>query len=182
MSEVEHNYRVVSEGFDSAVEQVGSANWECQSPCEGWSARDVVAHIVQGHRGVIANVRGGESLPLAGDEDPAQAWEQATEAMRTITQDPEAMNLQIDGPTGTMPAGDIIDRFVTMDTLVHTWDLARAVGADVQLDEDSVRRSYEILKPMDEVIRHPGRFGPKLEPPPDADLQTEFLYFLGRRA
>ena len=81
-----------------------------------------------------------------------------------------------------MSAGEIIGRFVTMDTLVHTWDLARTIGADERLDEDSVRRAYEALKPMDDMIRQPNVFGPKLDPPPGADLQTEFLFFLGRRA
>ncbi len=80
-----------------------------------------------------------------------------------------------------MPAGQIIGQFVTMDLLVQTWDLARTVGADEHLDEDPVRLAYETLKPMDAMIRQPNVFGPRLEPPPDADLQTEFLYFLGRR-
>ena len=88
----------------------------------------------------------------------------------------------MDGPTGRMSAGEIIGRFVTMDLLVHTWDLARTIGVDEHLDEDSVRRAYEALKPMDAMIRQPNVFGPKLEPPTDADLQTEFLYFLGRQA
>jgi hypothetical protein len=69
-----------------------------------------------------------------------------------------------------------------MDVLVHTWDLARTIGADESLDEDTVRRAYEALKPMDAMIRQPYVFGPKLEPPMGADVQTEFLYFLGRRA
>jgi hypothetical protein len=56
---------------------------------------------------------------------------------------------EIDGPTGKMPAGRIIGQFVTMDVLVHTWDLARTIGADERLDEDSVRSAYEALKPMD---------------------------------
>jgi hypothetical protein len=81
-----------------------------------------------------------------------------------------------------MPVGQVIGRFVTMDLLVHTWDLARTIGSDERLDEDSVRQAYEALKPMDAMIRQPNFFGPKLEPPLGADLQTEFLYFLGRRA
>ena len=36
--------------------------------------------------------------------------------------------------------------------------------------------------PMDAMIRQPGVFGPKLDAPTGADVQTEFLYFLGRRA
>jgi hypothetical protein len=56
------------------------------------------------------------------------------------------------------------------------------VGADEHLDEELVRHAYEGLKPMDAMIRQPGVFGPKLEPPAGADAQTEFLYFLGRQA
>ena len=102
--------------------------------------------------------------------------------MDEIAGDPEAAATEMDGPTGRMPAGEIIDRFVTMDVLVHTWDLARTVGADERLHEDSVRTAFDALKPMDEMIRMPNVFAAKIEPPAGADLQTEFLYFLGRRA
>jgi uncharacterized protein (TIGR03086 family) len=119
---------------------------------------------------------------MAPDEDPRLAWDAATRALDEITGDSRALAEEVDGPAGRMPAGDLIDRFVTMDLLVHTWDLARAVGADERLDEEFVRSAYEVLKPMDAMIRQPRVFGPKLEPPPGADLQTEFLSFLGRRA
>jgi uncharacterized protein (TIGR03086 family) len=182
MTDVQDRYRVVSSGFGAAVKAVAPDQWGNQSPCEQWTARDVLEHIVESHRGVITSVRGGESEPLGADEDPKQAWDAACRAIREITEDPEAAAKEMDGPTGKMPAGEIIGQFVTMDVLVHTWDLARAIGADERLDEDSVRRAYETLKPMDAMIRLPNVFGPKLEPPVGADLQTEFLYFLGRRA
>jgi len=182
MTDIQDRYQVVSNGFDAAVRAVTPDKWESQSPCELWRARDVVAHVVAGHRGVIAAVRGGDSEPLGSDEDPKQAWEAARRAIDEITGDPGASAKEIDGPTGKMPAGEVIGRFVTMDLLVHTWDLARAVGADERLDADAVLVAYEALKPMDAMIRQPNVFGPKLEPPAGADLQTEFLYFLGRRA
>jgi uncharacterized protein (TIGR03086 family) len=182
MTDVQDKYRVVSDGFDAAVKAVPSDQWGAQSPCEQWTARDVVTHVVQNHRGIIANVRGGESDPLGADEDPKQAWENARRAMSEIIGDPEAVATEIDGPTGKMPAGQIIGQFTAMDLLVHTWDLARTIGADERLDEESVDQAYEALKPMDALIRQPFVFGPKLEPPMGADVQTEFLYFLGRRA
>ena len=46
----------------------------------------------------------------------------------------------------------------------------------------SVSRAYETMKPMDDQIRQPGAFGPKVAPPADADIQTQFLDFLGREA
>ncbi len=182
MAQVQDSYRLVSSGFDAVVREVGPDKWAAQSPCEQWTAHDVVAHVVEGHRGVIAGVRGGESEPLGADEDPRRAWEEVSQAVDEITGDSVAVAKEVDGPTGRMSAGEIIGRFVTMDLLVHTWDLARTIGADEHLDEDSVRVAYETLKPMDAMIRRPNAFGPRLEPPIDADLQTEFLYFLGRRA
>jgi uncharacterized protein (TIGR03086 family) len=119
---------------------------------------------------------------LGADEDPRQAWEIASRAIDEISGDPETVAKEMDGPAGRMPVGEVIGQFVTMDVLVHTWDLARTVGADERLDEDSVRRAFEALKPLDAMIRQPTVFGPKLDPPHDADLQTEFLYFLGRQA
>ncbi len=182
MTQVQDSYRVVSSGFDAAVRAVSPEQWGEQSPCEQWTARDIVAHVVQGHRRVIAGVRGGEPEPLGADEDPRQAWGNASRTIEEITGDPAALATELDGPTGKMSAGDIIGRFVSMDLLVHTWDLARTIGTDEHLDEDAVRRAYDALRPMDAVIRQPDVFGPRLEPPADADLQTALLYFLGRQA
>lgn len=182
MTDVQGTYQRVSSGFDAAVQAVTPDRWSAQSPCEEWTARDVVAHVVGNHRGLLAGIRGGQPVPLGADEDPKEAWGEVRRAMIDVTGDPEAMARQVDGPTGQMAAGEVIGRFVAMDVLVHTWDLARAVGADESLDEDLVRPAYEALKPMDAMIRQPNVFGPKLAPPPDADLQTEFLYFLGRQA
>jgi uncharacterized protein (TIGR03086 family) len=182
VSEIQDRYRQVSAGFDAVVSTITPDQWDNQSPCEEWNARDVVGHVVAGHRSVIGGVQAAESKPLGADEDPREAWQDASRSMDHITGDPAAVAKEIDGPTGKTPAGEIIGTFVTMDLLVHTWDLARTVGANELLPEDSVRRAYETMKPMDAVIRRPKVFGPKLEPPPGADLQTEFLYFLGRQA
>src|ERR1019366_4420335 len=118
---------------------------EAQSPCEQWTARDVVAHVVGGHRRGIARVRGVEWKPrgthVGTDEDSRRAWEDSFRAIDEITGDPETLAKEIDGPFGRMPVGQIIGQFVTMDLLVHTWDLARAFGADEHLDEDSVRHA-----------------------------------------
>ncbi len=183
MTDIQDRYRQVSNGFDAAVKAATPDKWGVQSPCDQWNARDVVDHVVSGHRYVIARVRGHEAEEQqSADDDPTKAWNEVTLAMDEITGDQDALAKEVDGPFGKMPSGEIIDRFVTMDLLVHTWDLARAVGVDERLDEVAVRRAYDVLKPMDALIRQPGVFGPKLEPPPGADLQANFLYFLGRRA
>ena len=37
------------------------------------------------------------------------------------------------------------------------------------------------VKPLDEMMRTPGVCGPKVDTPPGADEQVEFLAFMGRR-
>ena len=105
MTDVQDKYRLVAGGFDAAVRAVTPDKWEAQSPCEQWKARDVVAHVVEGHRGVITNVRGGESKPVGADEDVRRAWEDASRALDEITGDPAASAEEVDGPVGKMPSG-----------------------------------------------------------------------------
>src|ERR1700722_16649658 len=114
MTDVQDRYRQVASGFNAAVRAVTPDQWQAQSPCEDWSARDVVVHVVAGHRAVIAGVRGGESKPVGDDQDARRAWEDSSRAIDEITGDPEAAAKEIDGPVGTMPAGQIIGQFVTM--------------------------------------------------------------------
>ena len=182
MSEAQERYQRTAAGFDARVQAAPAASWNDQSPCTEWKARDVVAHVVDNHRRLIAELAGREPKPMTADEDPKGAWKTVYTAMGKLTEDPEAMARSVHGPMGEMPLGQLVPQFVCMDMLVHTWDLARAVGGDERLDQEFVREAYETVKPMDAMIRQPNVFGPKLDPPPGADLQTEFLYFLGRRA
>lgn len=182
MSQAQEQYRLTAEAFDARVQAAAPDSWKAQSPCAEWTARDVVAHVVDNHRRLIAEVTGVESQPMTADEDPKAAWTSAYATMRELTESPESMAHSVQGPGGPMPLEQMLPQFVCMDMLVHTWDLARAVGGDERLDDASVRRAYETVKPMDAMIRQPNVFGPKLDPPPEADIQTEFLYFLGRRA
>ena len=182
MDEQLDRYRTVATGFDAVVGTITPEGWGAASPCDGWTARDIVVHVVDGHRSVVALASDDTPRPLGPEEDPAAAWSEASRAIAALLADEDVAARVVAGPAGPMAVGDIIGSFVTMDLLVHTWDLARAVGADDRLDGPSVRRAHEALLPMDEVIRRPGAFGPRLEAPTGSDPQTEFLYFVGRRA
>ncbi|MBO0715439.1 MAG: TIGR03086 family protein [Acidimicrobiales bacterium] len=182
MSQAAERYQLIAGAFDARVQAAPPDTWNDQSPCTEWKARDVVAHVVDNHRRLIAEVAGTEPKPMTAEEDPKAAWTSAYATMRQLTEDPGAMAHSVHGPMGEMPLEQMLPQFVCMDMLVHTWDLARAVGGDERLNQEAVREAYETVKPMDAMIRQPNVFGPKLDPPPGADVQTEFLYFLGRRA
>jgi uncharacterized protein (TIGR03086 family) len=182
MSDAIDRYRLVASGFDQRVRAVQPDQWDAQSPCEDWKARDVVAHVVRNYQSMAASASGTEAAEMAPDDDPCQAWSEAYDRMLALAEDPEMLAQTVNGPTGPMPLEQALGGLMSMDTSIHTWDLARAVGGDERLDPGVVQMTFEMLQPMDAMIRQPGVFGPKLDPPPDADDQTRLLYFLGRRA
>ena len=49
MSDIADRYRRLSGEFADKVAQVSPERWGAPSPCEDWTARDVVAHIVDVH-------------------------------------------------------------------------------------------------------------------------------------
>ena len=166
-------------GFDAHVQAAPAESWTNPAPCDGWTARDVVVHVGNNIHRLGAALQGQEPVEIGPDDDIVTAWGAARDAFFAgiATGD---LSTSLPGPFGPMPAEQLIGRFVSTDVLVHTWDLARATGGDEQLPEDAVAGAYSGLKPMDAMIRQPGVFGPKVPAPDGADLQTEFLCFLGR--
>lgn len=157
--------------------------WDNQSPCEDWKARDVVKHVVDTQRRLVWRINGseGEPEPLPAGIDPKQAWNESYAATKEALQQPGALEKTVPGPMGDMPIEFAVGRIYASDVLIHTWDLARAVGGDEALDADAVSQAYKGLQPMDAMIRQNGVFGPKVEAPDGADEQTQFLCFVGRK-
>jgi hypothetical protein len=84
------------------------------------------------------------------------------------------------GMFGEQTFESLVGRLVCSDTLIHTWDLARATGQVETLDPGAVSKARESLTPLDDAIRRPGGFGARITPSPGADAQTQFLNFCGR--
>lgn len=176
MSESSDKYWRAVDGFSRVVDAVPDDAWSVQSPCERWTARDVLAHVVGGMQRVAGAA--GEAPSL--EQDPASAYAKTRDAALGSLTD-ERLASQIESPMGAIPLDQFLARFMTPDTLVHTWDLAAAVGMDVTLDPQLVEETYQAMLPLDDALRSSGAFGPKVEPPPGTDTQVKLICFTGRR-
>ena len=184
MSEVIDRYNRLAEQFGQRVEAAPDDAWGNASPCEGWSARDVLMHVVDTQRRLVWRLNGseGEPEPVPADADPKQVWRDSFAATKEALAAPGALEKSVPGPGGgEMPIEMAVGRIYASDVLIHTWDLARAVGGDEKLDEDAVVQAHKGLEPMDAMVRQPSVFGPKVEPPAAADAQTKLLCFVGRK-
>src|SRR5690606_33921516 len=140
MSENLRWYTKALYGLDHVVRLAPSDAWDSPSPCDEWSARDVIGHVIAVQRYLEATI-GGLDAPMnpmvdpgrhAGD-DPAAAWAAARDAMLTALDRPGVLRSRIT----THHGDEEVDRFVgsnVVDTTVHTWDLARSLGVDERLD------------------------------------------------
>jgi uncharacterized protein (TIGR03086 family) len=176
MNEVVTRHRQAVDGFSQRVDAAGG-RWDAPSPCEGWTAREVVDHVTGNHRMIVERLGGADAPGPTGD--PSADWVAARDAALTVLEQADLSQV-VEGPMGPMPA-EIVCGIMTNDVLVHTWDLARAVGADEALPVDLVEGAYAALLPFDDLLRQSGFFGPKLEVSEAASTQDRLLAFLGRQ-
>jgi uncharacterized protein (TIGR03086 family) len=180
MSTEADRYRSLSASMTETIASVPDDRWAAPTPCEDWTARDLVAHLVSTSGMFLGFI--GQDAPEGTrvDDDPLGAFTEARDAVQAALDDPTSANQEYDGLMGRTTFAKGVDGFLAADLVIHRWDLARATGQDEGLPVDEVRRVYEMLEPMDEQMRQPGAFGPKVEPPAGADEQTQLLCFLGR--
>ena len=180
MSEVADRYSRLADGFTARVQGVPPGAWTNPSPCSDWTAHDVVAHLVEVTRGMLTRLTGGDPTPPDTGEDLAAAWLVESDAVKAGLASDRA-GTPVKGLGGEQPWQDLIGTVLCADTLILTWDLARATGQDERLDPAGVEAAHAFLTPNDEMLRGPGAFAPKIEPPADADPQTRLLCFVGRQ-
>jgi uncharacterized protein (TIGR03086 family) len=180
VSEVSERYARVADGFAQRLAGTDPARWSSQSPCREWTAAEVVDHVILTHRRVLGALRGTEAEELVPSDDRAACFAQVRKDVQAALEDPAQASTTVSGMFGEQPFESLVGRLLCADTLFHTWDLAQATGQDERLDSDAVERAMEFLTPIDEAIRRPGGFGPKIEPAPGADAQTRLLNFGGR--
>ena len=180
MSAVLERYRSVADGLSARVAAVPEGAWSNPSPCEEWTAHQIMDHVIGNARAVVDSMNGVEHVTRQA-QDIAGEWAKARAGVEEILADPTRASKEIAGPMGPMPFEVLVGRFACMDILIHTWDLARATGGDDKVDAEMAAHALEGLKPMDAMIRRPGLFGPAVEPPPGADPVIQLMAFCGRK-
>ncbi len=176
-------YREIEGHFTRLVDAVpDDATWNRPAPPEGWTARDVVRHLIDWFPGFL---HGGAGIALPSgpdvDDDPAGAWRVMSDGVQAILDDPATGDVTFsDEHTGELPVPQAVSQFFTQDVFMHSWDLARATGQDEALDPERCAAMVAGMEPWDEALRSSGQYGPRIDVPDDADPQTKLLAFIGR--
>ncbi|WP_026930041.1 TIGR03086 family metal-binding protein [Glycomyces tenuis] len=164
--------------FAELVESASPGDWARPSPVAAWTAIDVVKHLVEWSRGFLAGA-GIELGDLDVEADPAAAWKRHTAEIQAIMDDP-AGRVHSNPHTGDMPVDEAIDRFYTNDVWMHSWDLATALGREIDLGAERCRAALEGMKPIESMLRDSGQYGPAVPVAAGASAQDELVAFIGR--
>ena len=187
MTEIADRYRRRADAFQRKVAAVAPDQWANQSPCADWDARGVVGHIIDMH-GVMLRPVGRELSPAPSlQDDPLAAFAAARADVESLLVDPDISLSECDTPMGRMTMEQHIDGVVSIDLVIHGWDLARATKQDDMIDPLEVERLWPGVQDIGDEMRTPGAFGPgivvfgpEVKVPAAAPLQDRLLGLLGR--
>jgi uncharacterized protein (TIGR03086 family) len=172
-------WRQVADGFAERLDAIGSSDWSKSTCCGDWDVAALVEHAIGAQRLVPKALGATGDIDTTG-ADLAQVWTTVRTAADEALRAPGALDQTVKLPFGEMRARDGF-MFPFGDLLVHTWDLARALGVNDRLLPDACAMVLAQLEPIDTFIRSPQIFGPRLEPTPGADIQDQLLAFVGRQ-
>jgi uncharacterized protein (TIGR03086 family) len=169
------------------VDGVTVDQWDLTTPCDGWTARELLNHIVTGNHWA-AELCGGKSIADVGDwldddilgDDPRAAYMSSAEVAAAAFNAPGAMDAPCAVSYGPVP-GSVYCGHRILDVAIHGWDLAKASGQDATLDPALIDAIAVIIAPQMDMLAGSGMFGTTVGVAPDADAQTRLLAQLGRR-
>jgi uncharacterized protein (TIGR03086 family) len=167
-------------------ESVRAANgkWDRRSPCDAWDARGVVEHVIGFHDVLLLRPLGLK--PDRPHNDPQRRWELTYGALKKAFEPGRRLfERAVDIPELHGNAAARLDARalmpnLTRDVLVHTWDLARAVGADDRLDPRWCEHFYATLPTDTAALSVSGMFDTPVAVGDQTDMQSKLLARLGR--
>jgi uncharacterized protein (TIGR03086 family) len=167
-------YRRRADRFQALVDGTAPEQWASPSPCAGWQARDIVAHVVDFSGQVVGEKAGVADPPTFADfDDPAAAF-RATRAL---------LERVLDDPATPPKVTTHLVWSLSFDLPQHTWDLAAATGQDATMEPEEVELLWGSLNGAPQQWdwqRANGWYATPVPVPDDAPLQDRVLGLLGR--
>jgi uncharacterized protein (TIGR03086 family) len=173
---------------DDALAMVGNVKagqLGAQTPCSEWDTAALMNHMIGVVNMFAVAVRGGTpdmSMDAAGTADHRAAYAAGSADMMAAFREPGALDRTVQMPFGPIPATMALS-IVTIDQLIHVWDLAKAIGSEKDLDAEASTAAFEGLKGiLSPDFRGPGKpFAAEIPWPDDAPIQERLLAYSGRK-
>jgi uncharacterized protein (TIGR03086 family) len=182
MSKNSRNYTKALYGLDAVVQRVPEDRWGAPTPCEDWTARDVVVHCIGVMNAVKSQIETAEmALPDTPDvgDDLLEAWNTARDETLEALDHEGVLAQQGNYWIGPGTVDDLLG-FALWDPLTHSWDLSTAVGIDAAGSDELAAAAMPVIEGMAPMLRQLGHLGDPIEVPDNASAMSRFLGLAGR--
>lgn len=178
--------------FTERVHAIRAGQWGYGTPDAGWAVADLVGHLVDEHRWAEALLSGlgldaardavdASYGPRPGDFVPAglgAQWDEAAAASARAFSAAGALAGSVEITRGSAPAREYLAE-MTLDLIVHSWDLGTAIGYPGPLPADVVEAVY--AHAADIVARTPsGMFSGPVGVPAGVPVIDRLVALTGR--
>ncbi|HEX4655527.1 MAG TPA: TIGR03086 family metal-binding protein [Mycobacteriales bacterium] len=153
----------------------GATDLTAATPCEEWTVRDLLNHMLDTQRYFAGSARGEDVSPPGPNPPDLLGNDPAADVERTQTDVISAFSKEgaIDK---TGPALGI----AFSDLLLHSWDLARATGHDDTMPAGLAEASYDVIHGKFTDEQRKQIFKPEVDVGADASAQDRLLGYTGR--
>lgn len=183
MREKLRNFIEAVDTFEAVCRKAPPGAWDNDSPCEGWTARDVLAHqcaVLDALARIARTGAWARPVKVEPPDDPLARWELTRESLLEALCRPGVMEREDKYWFGRMDMATFVS-YVQWDPLTHAWDIAKATGVEVNLPPRLCRVSYRLIGERAEWFRRTGRIGPAVQVPDDASIVDRYLATVGRQ-
>jgi uncharacterized protein (TIGR03086 family) len=171
-------YLDAADRFTATVE--ATSDWSAASPCEEWTAADVVDHVVDTERQFLESH--GAELGDRPTGTPREVWAAHLAAVRPVVSDEAFRAREYDGFFGRTTIGATLDNFYGFDLVVHGWDLGSSNGRPTTFTDADLDTMDQAFVGFGDHAYDEGVFRRPVEVADDAPRQERILARMGRRA
>ena len=157
------------------------------SPCQSWTVREVINHVIGGTFWFAASMNDGKAPAIPESDftvgDMGATYDDGIKQAVAAFGAPGAMEKMVELPFGTFPGAAFI-QLATTDAFTHGWDLAQATGQSTDLDPEVAKQLLEgaraFIQPALRGEDGKAPFGREQQPPANATAADKLAAFLGR--
>lgn len=180
-TETSMDYRAKAVAVSTLIDGASTEAWARPSPCEGWSAAEVLNHLIDTQRDFLE----GQNLvadPPKSSADADEKWAEHTAYVAGLLDDSKLTGRRYHGYFGPTTIGDTMAQFYGWDMLCHRYDLGVAMGRDPELSDRELNEIEAALPMFGEALRAPGICGPEITVDSDATNLVRVMALIGRDA
>jgi uncharacterized protein (TIGR03086 family) len=165
------------------IDAVSDDQWSLPTPCDDWTVRDLVEHVVGGNVVFTVALHGQPTAsgpPAERSGDLASQYERSVRELVQAFRQPGTLERMVSVPFGSVPGTVALHLRIT-ELLVHGWDLARATGQAVVFPDDVAEQELAFSRVALKDVP-PGRrpFAPPEPVADDAAAIDRLAAWLGR--